>query len=241
MAVQILNDMPDAAIHRGDAAPLSSLSVAPPANEPTLGDWSPRTIRANSQTNRPMFVAITIGLHVVAVLGFLSVKYASRVESAVAPIEVALIEELRAADEAPPMTPPPMAQVSYVLPVPDQLSFEPEAVNAPMVATNAIAQPNAQSVVPPMVESVEYVRAPTPVYPRESSRRREYGTVVLRVLVDPAGRPSQIQVERSSGFDRLDVAARSAVEKALFRPHEVDGVAQAAQVLIPIEFTRRAG
>jgi hypothetical protein len=30
------------------------------------------------------------------------------------------------------------------------------------------------------------------------------------------------------------------VEKALFRPYEVNGVRQAAQVLIPIEFTRRA-
>jgi periplasmic protein TonB len=241
MAVQILNDMPDAAIHRGDAAALSKVPVAPPANEPALGDWSPRASRANTQANRPMFVAITIGLHVVAVLGFLSVKYATRVDSAPAPIEVALIEELRAADEAPPLTPPPMAEVSYVLPVLDQLSFEPEPVNAPTIATNAIAQPSAHNVVPPMVESVEYVRAPAPVYPRESSRRHEYGTVVLRVLVDPAGLPSQIQVERSSGFERLDVAARSAVEKALFRPHEVNGVAQAAQVLIPIEFTRRAG
>ena len=91
-----------------------------------------------------------------------------------------------------------------------------------------------------MVESVGYVRAPSPVYPRESSRRREYGTVVLRVLVDQSGRPAQIQVERSSGYERLDLAARSAVEKALFHPHEVNGVAQAAQVLIPIEFTRRA-
>ena len=64
--------------------------------------------------------------------------------------------------------------------------------------------------------------------------------MLLRVLVDPVGRPAQIQVERSSGYVRLDDAARDAVRKAMFRPHEVNGVAQAAQVLIPIEFTRRA-
>ena len=58
-------------------------------------------------------------------------------------------------------------------------------------------------------------------------------------MVDSNGRPAQIQVERSSGYDRLDSAARDAVEKALFRPHEVNGIAQPAQVLIPIEFTRR--
>ena len=128
----------------------------------------------------------------------------------------------------------------YTLAVPDQLSFESEPVNAPQVATNAIAQPSSQTVVPPMVESVEYVRPPAPVYPRESSRRREHGTVVLRVLVDSQGKPARIQVERSSGYERLDIAARQAVEKALFQPHEVNGVAQAAQVLIPIEFTRHA-
>ena len=70
--------------------------------------------------------------------------------------------------------------------------------------------------------------------------KRERGTVLLRVLVDAFGHPSQIHVERSSGFDRLDNAARDAVAKALFRPHEVNGVAQPAQVLIPIEFTSRA-
>jgi periplasmic protein TonB len=227
MAVQILNDMPDAAVNRGDAAP-------------SLSDWSPRATLANTRGNRPLFIAVTIGVHMVAVLGFLSIRHAARAEQAPAPIEVAIIDEVRAAEEAPPMMPPPMAEVTYVLPIPDQLSFETESVNAPQVATNAISQPASQEVVPPMVESVEYVRAPAPAYPRESSRRREYGTVVLRVLVDVSGRPAQIQVERSSGYERLDLAARSAVEKALFRPHEVNGVAHAAQVLIPIEFTRRA-
>ena len=90
------------------------------------------------------------------------------------------------------------------------------------------------------MESVEYIRADPPVYPRESQRRHEFGTVVLRVLVDAGGRPAQIQVERSSGCERLDAAARAAVEKFQFRPHEVDGVAQPAQVLIPIGFDRRS-
>jgi periplasmic protein TonB len=63
--------------------------------------------------------------------------------------------------------------------------------------------------------------------------------VLLRVLVDALGRPAQVQLERSSGYARLDEAARAAVQKALFRPYELNGVAQPAQVLIPIEFTRR--
>ena len=84
------------------------------------------------------------------------------------------------------------------------------------------------------------MRADPPVYPKESQRKREYGTVLLRVLVDTFGRPAQVQVERSSGFARLDSAARDAVQKFLFRPYEVNGVAQPAQVLIPIGFDRRS-
>jgi periplasmic protein TonB len=227
MAVQILNDMPDAAVHRGDA-------------NPSLSDWSPRATQTNSDGKRPLFLAVTVGVHLVAVLGVLSFRHAERTEQPPAPMEVAIIDEVRAADEAPPMTAATMVDLTYVLPVPDPLSFETEISSAPTLVTHAVTPPSSQALAPPLVESVDYLRAPSPVYPRESSRRREHGTVVLRVLVDPSGRPAQIQVERSSGYERLDVAARNAVEKALFRPYEVNGVTQAAQVLIPIEFTRRA-
>jgi protein TonB len=226
MAVQLLNDMPDAAVHRGDVG----LS---------LSDWNPRATRPVAHGNRPAFIAITIGLHLVAALGFLSVRQITRTEQPLPPIVASIIEAPNA-EEAPPMTPPPMSDLQYVLPAPEQVYIETESIAAPQIMSNAISPPSPQVVVPPMVESVEYVRAPAPQYPRESNRRRESGTVILRVLVGPTGHPVQIQVERSSGFERLDHAARHAVEKALFRPHEVNGVAQAAQVLIPIEFTRRA-
>jgi protein TonB len=179
-------------------------------------------------------------VHVLFIVGFLSLRHVTATPAPPKPIEVAIIDAPANAEEAPPMAPPPMQEVVYSLPMPDAVSFEVETITAPAVANESVSAPVSQSVVPPMVESVAYVRAPAPVYPRESSRRREFGTVLLRVLVDPAGRPAQIQVERSSGYERLDLAARSAVEKALFRPHEVNGVAQAAQVLIPIEFTRRS-
>jgi protein TonB len=232
MAVQIFNDMPDAAVHRGDP----EVSSAPGA----LSDWSPRATRAKSQGSRPLFIAITIGVHVAAVLGFMSARHVTRTEQPLAPIVAEILEAPENADELPPMAPPPMQEVVYSLPTPDVVSIDVETITPPPVNTTAIAQPSSTFVVPPMVESVEYVRAPAPVYPRESSRRREHGTVLLRVLVDPSGRAAQILVERSSGHERLDVAAREAVQRALFRPHEVNGVPQAAQVLIPIEFTRRA-
>jgi protein TonB len=235
MAVQIFNDMPDAAVHRGD--PASRMRAA--SNEDSLSDWSPRATPTKGR-NRPLFVAITVAVHVVAVIGFLSMRHVTRTEQPTAPIVAEILEAPLDAEDRPPMTPPPMQEVVYSLPTPDVVSIDVETITPPPVNDNAVAPPSSTFVAPPLVESVEYVRAPAPVYPRESSRRREYGTVVLRVLVDPSGHAAQIQIERSSGFERLDIAARDAVQRAVFRPHEVNGVAQSAQVLIPIEFTRRA-
>jgi protein TonB len=227
MAVQIVNDMPDAAVSRGEPAP-------------PLRDWKLPAVARSRSAGRAVFITITVALHGVAALAFMSVKYAQRQDGAPTPIVASIIEAPAPTDEAPPLSSPPLVEVSFNLPQPEQLAFESDAITPPPVpvAANAIAP--AGQAAPPMVESVEYVRAPAPVYPRESSRRREYGTVTLRVLVDPVGRPAQVQVERSSGFERLDIAALEAVKKALFRPHEVNGIAQAAQVLIPVEFVRRA-
>jgi protein TonB len=225
MAVQILNDMPDAAVDRGEPSR-------------AFGSWTPPSVTRARPAGRPVFIAITVGLHAIAALAFASMKYTARAPEAPAPLIASIIDAPEQLEEAPPMAPPPMVEMAYTLPMPEQLAFESESITPPAVVTTAITTPGA-AVVPPMVESVEYLRQPAPQYPTESRRRRERGTVLLRVLIDPNGRPAQIQIERSSGFERLDMAARDAVEKAVFRPHEVNGIPQAAQVLIPIEFTRR--
>jgi protein TonB len=227
MAVQILNDMPDAEVHRGE--PLLE----------SLRELNARKGLRPRVSGRAIFMAITIALHVAVALVLINLQMGNRIEQVAPPIEVSLIEEPVQSEPPPPVyTPPPMT-MNYTLPAPD-LTIETEVISTAIADTTALSSGDAPSVVPPMVESVEYVRASPPVYPRESQRRREHGTVILRVLVDPAGRPAQIRVERSSGFERLDAAAREAVAKFLFRPYEVNGVAQAAQVLIPIGFDRRA-
>ena len=144
-------------------------------------------------------------------------------------------------EEAPPEYTPPIQSVAYALPSPQELSFESDAIPvAPVAMTTAISNPATQTAAPPVIDDVDYLRVARPVYPKESQRRREHGTVILRVLIDAMGRPAQIQVERSSGYARLDAAGRDAIAKSLFRPHEVNGIAQPAQVLIPIEFAPRA-
>ena len=224
MAVQILNDMPDAAVHRVDLAHFSVRAQQAPR----------KSLRISG---RAVFMAATIGVHVLAAIGLMSIRR-ERVVIEPEPIMATMMESSTAEAEPPrELTPPPM-NVVYSLTVPQELTFESDA--APEAISAVVSATTPEVSAPPMVEAVEYVRPPAPVYPAESKRKRERGTCLLRVMVDSSGRPAQIQVERSSGYQRLDSAAREAVEKALFHPYEVNGIAQPAQVLIPIEFARRA-
>jgi TonB family protein len=227
MAVQILNDMPDAAVHRGDTDYQQS-------REPNASRLLSRV------SGRAVFLAATIAVHVGAAATLIGMRLESHMAKESDPLVAMMIDAPQTAAEAQPEYVPPPVNVVYALQPPPELAFENDAITPPEVTTVAIDTPQVQMAAPPLVEEIEYVRAPAPRYPPESQRGRERGTVLLRVLVDALGRPAQIQIERSSGYSRLDSAARVAVEKALFRPHEVNGVAQPAQVLIPIEFVRRS-
>jgi len=90
---------------------------------------------------------------------------------------------------------------------------------------------------PKLISAVEYVREPIPRYPAQSRRLREEGVVVLRVLIDERGQACNIEIESSSGYARLDNAAKEAVARAAFRPYLEDGKPRPALVLIPIEFS----
>ncbi len=57
--------------------------------------------------------------------------------------------------------------------------------------------------------------------------------MVLRFLVAPDGRVLQSEIEKSSGFRRLDEAARLALSACTFEPATVNGKPQQALALIP--------
>jgi periplasmic protein TonB len=62
-----------------------------------------------------------------------------------------------------------------------------------------------------------------PDYPPISMRAREEGTVLLEFTVNPDGKVVQSKVLSSSGFPRLDDAARNAFGKCKFSPATADG------------------
>lgn len=86
---------------------------------------------------------------------------------------------------------------------------------APAAPAAPAAQPAASAGTGPVKADLtsNLLSAPNPVFPMSSRRKRESGTVVLRVIVGEDGRVDQISVQRSSGFPALDEAALSAVRR----------------------------
>ncbi len=160
-----------------------------------------------------------------------------------APMHVGLIAEEQVVAEVkrppqPEITVPPV----YVEPPQIDIPLFAESPRSIAVTSRKPPQaadptPAAKSSAPKLVSTVEYLEPLRPRYPPTSRRLREEGLVVLLVLVDERGTASRIEVRDSSGHSRLDRAAREAVECARFKPYREGGVAQAALVLIPVEFS----
>ncbi|MGE0799667.1 MAG: energy transducer TonB [Lautropia sp.] len=84
--------------------------------------------------------------------------------------------------------------------------------------------------------AVQYLQPPKPVYPTFSRRAGETGRVQIRVLIDERGQPLKLELQRSSGFQRLDDSALVAVRAAKFKPYTENGQPRSVWVLIPIVF-----
>ncbi|MGQ3126619.1 energy transducer TonB, partial [Variovorax sp.] len=80
------------------------------------------------------------------------------------------------------------------------------------------APPPAPPAPPKVVEvtaaQAQWLRPPAPVYPQLSSRLGEAGTVTIAVYFNRSGLVRRAEILKSSGYDRLDRAARDAVLKS---------------------------
>lgn len=82
-----------------------------------------------------------------------------------------------------------------------------------------------------------YLANPAPEMPLASRQRGEVGKVVLKVRVDQSGRPQAVSVLHTSGFARLDEAARKTVaERWRFAPARRGDTPVDADVNVPIVF-----
>jgi protein TonB len=164
-----------------------------------------------------------------------------------APISVSLLTEQREDTPAPKLRPPEIVMPEVALPQVN-IDIQVEAPPPP-IAVVVKAMPPAPQVQPsapvakvdntsPIIAtSVEYVRPPRVTYPAAARQARATGTAHIRALVETDGRVREVSVERSSGYASLDKAARESVMGALFRPYMHDGVARAALVIVPVDFS----
>jgi protein TonB len=103
------------------------------------------------------------------------------------------------------------------------------------------ATPYEKIAEEPVIEQakfdVAYLNNPAPIYPKMSRRQGEQGRVLLKVLVSEKGIAEQVQLETSSGFEKLDQAAVDVVKKWSFVPAKRSNQAISAYVLVPVKFS----
>lgn len=121
-----------------------------------------------------------------------------------------------------------------------QKSATREAVKSGSIGSSSHTKltPSANDSLPTTPAQVDpnYLHRPNPVYPAVSKRLREAGTVLLRVSLDAKGEVSDIDIQTTSAYQRLDQAAMEAVRQWRFVPATRGQQAIASTVLVPIEF-----
>lgn len=75
-----------------------------------------------------------------------------------------------------------------------------------------------------------------PRYPVEAKRSGLQGKVVARVMVEPTGSVSLVELVHTSGSDMLDRAVLEAARCQRFEPGTVDGVPSAMWADYPVNF-----
>lgn len=179
------------------------------------------------------------------------------------PLEVNIIAEVKLPPPPPP--PPPKEEPvkpkqvapppAYVPPVEVQVQANTSQNTISAVTSNEPpkSEPVAEPVVkvesepapeppPPPPKPKARTKASTkpgctkPPYPAESQELEEEGTVTLGITTDVDGKVVEIKIIQSSGFSRLDDAAKQAFGRCEFNPGTVDGVPEKTTATVQYEF-----
>jgi protein TonB len=108
---------------------------------------------------------------------------------------------------------------------------------APVVAEAPKVEPQPEPQIEPPKFGAAYLHNPAPAYPSSSRRAGEQGRVLLRVLVAASGNAETVDLEDSSGFEKLDEAAIKAVKKWRFIPAKRSNEAISGYVIVPVKFS----
>lgn len=118
---------------------------------------------------------------------------------------------------------------------PAAMAVPPQPIQAPR--SEAVAVPAAAPAVTAARFDADYLQNPKPIYPPMSRRLNEEGKVLLRVHVGADGTAREVEIKQSSGFGRLDAAARDAVLRWRFVAARRGADAIESWVAVPIVFS----
>lgn len=189
-------------------------------------------------------IGMVVVLHILIFWAINSGMARAFVKKIKGPVEAVLLEEQK--PDIPPPPPPPAPKNAPPPPPPAYVPPVDIPVNAPASA-NAIAAVTvvAPSPAAPVVKTepvrtaavVNSANCEKPEYPSASRRLEEEGTVALRFLVGIDGKVIQAEIENSSGYKRLDEAARAGLSRCQFKPATLDG--KAVQAWATMKYTWR--
>jgi len=201
-----------------------------------------RPSRAAQRTGA--LVAVT--LHAIVGTALLAYEPARSALLAMAPIMVSLVSPPQPEAKPPAEAPKPKPVIQPRPKPPEPLPIVAAPIEAPspiLVAAPPPPPPPAPAplvVAPPVITApifaADYLDNPSPYYPQLARRAGEQGRVVLRVLVNPAGKAEEVEIRTSSGHSRLDESARDTVRRWRFVPAKRGDEPVSAWVLIPISF-----
>lgn len=185
-----------------------------------------------------------VALHLLLLWALSSGLATKFVKIAKAPVEAMLLEEIPPVLPPPPPPPPPPVQPppktlppppAYVPPavVPVNtpppvnaiaaVSNKPQPEAPPAPALVVAATPSPPAPVARTAAVISAANCEKPEYPSASRRLEEEGTVTLKFLVGVDGKVKESAIEKSSGFKRLDEAARQGLAKCQFKPGTENG------------------
>jgi protein TonB len=119
----------------------------------------------------------------------------------------------------------------------------PKVQPAPVTKTKAppIKTASAEPAIQPPSAEAKGLNNKAPLYPQLSRKKKEQGTVLLLILVKTDGTVGEIKLKTSSGFTRLDQAAKQAVKRWQFQPALKDGKPIDFWYELPLKFRLNQG
>jgi protein TonB len=204
------------------------------------------------------YLLIALALHALVLFYPLSISVDRLEASPSGPVQVQIKESIAAPQMIPPSPPEkpataqtaPRQKAAKAIPTTQPvIALAPEQVSAPATfsvpappapAASAPAPAEASSAAPVAVTAARfnaaYLHNPEPKYPSISRRTGEEGKVMLKVRVTADGLAAAVTIDKSSGYERLDEAARDVVTRWRFVPAKRGDEAIEATVIVPIVF-----